>query len=51
MDIIVNDERDKVEENMSGYLDWLFNSIPSTQPSLETTTSVFSNNTMLVKTL
>ena len=46
-------ERDKAEEksqvkqvpNMNGYPDWLITSIPSTQTSLESTTSVLSNDT------
>ena len=49
----MNDERDKVEEkshinqtlNMNGYPDWLINSIPSSHPSLESTSSVLSNDT------
>ena len=52
VDTIVSDERDTVEEkshikqaiNMKGYQDWLINSIPSTQPSLESRTAV-SNDT------
>ena len=46
------DERDKVEEkshvkqalHMNGYPDWLINSIPLTQPSLESMISVLSND-------
>ena len=30
---------------MNGYPDWLINSIPSTQPSLESMNSVLSNDT------
>ena len=30
---------------MNGYLDWLINSIPWSQPSLESTTSVCSDDT------
>ena len=52
VDTIVSDERDKVEEkshvkqalNMNGYPDWLINSIPLTQPSLESMISVLSND-------
>ena len=54
IDTKVSDERDKVEDkshlkqalNMNGYPDWLINSIPSTQLSLESmTSSVLSNDT------
>ena len=53
MDIIVSDERDKVEEkshvkqalNMNDYSDWLINSIPTNQTSLDSTKSVSSDCT------
>ena len=53
VDTIVSNERDKIEEkshvkkacHMNGYPDWLINSIPSTQPSLESMNSVLSNDT------
>ena len=53
VDTIMNDERDGVEEkshinqtlNMNGYPDWLVNSIPSAHPSLQSTSSVLSNDT------
>ena len=53
MDTVLRDERDKVKEKslvkhalkMNGYPDWLINSIPLPQPSLESTTSVLINDT------
>ena len=49
MHTMVSDERDKVEkkshENMNGYPDWLINSKPKIQPSLESTTSVSGDDT------
>ena len=48
VDNIVSDERDKVEVtrkqalNMYGHPDWLINSIPSIQPSLESTSLVMT---------
>ena len=53
VDTIVSDGRDKVEEkshvkkapNMNGYHDWIINSIPTIQPSLQSTTSVSSDDT------
>ena len=53
VDTIVSDERDNVKEkshvkqalNMTGYPDWLINSTPSIQPTLESTTSVLSDDT------
>ena len=53
VDTIVSDERDKVEEeshvkralNMNGYPDWLINSILTIQTSLESMTSVLSQDT------
>ena len=53
VDTIVSDERDKVKEksqvkqalNMNGCPDWLINSTPSIQPTLESTTSVLSDDT------
>ena len=52
MDTFMSDERDKVEEkshvkqalNMDGYPDWLINSIPTIQPSLDDDTSDNNNN-------
>ena len=46
VDTIMSDEKDKVKEkshvkqalNMNGYLDWLINSTPSREPSLESAT-------------
>ena len=53
IDTVVSDEGDKVKEKshvkqalkMNSYPDWLINSIPLPQPSLESTTSVLSNDT------
>ena len=53
VDTIVSDERDQEEEKshvkkaltMNGYRDWLVNSIPTIQPSLESMFSVSSDDT------
>ena len=53
VDTIVSDERNKVEEKshvkqaltINGYPEWLINSIPTIQPSLESTTSVSRDDT------
>ena len=52
VDMIRSNERDKIEEqshlkqalSMNGYPDWLINSILSTQPSLESMTSVLRDD-------
>ena len=57
VDTTVSDERDEVDERshmkqaltMNCYPEWLINSIPTIQPSLESTTSVSSDDVVRVK--
>ena len=50
VDTILNDDRDKVKARsqaltINDYPQWLINSVPTFQPSLETSTSVPSDDT------